>query len=555
VVKNLSSIGVYNVPVTATVQRSVGGVWTTVATLTSAPLSWQVDEDKSVTFQGPALTAANSTGVFRVVVTVPNDQNNANNSMSKAFTILLKQNAVIVSYNGANSQGIQNLDSVMVALNRLGVPFDTIDRNSPKGLPSSTIIDYTPWWTLVWAMGDPGVAPVSGQPTGQAAPTLQETDEITRYLNAGQTYAKKSMVIAGQNTAYYSSLGLNNPVTDTQWLQTTMHTRFVLNSPGSLWNGWIVGQQPAYWTYQDSLGIPTNPNNCEECSTPNLNAFLSPDVIMPSLSTPAVGPIVNGYAYTYGAYPTEGAGVSYYNPTINTVFYGFDWANPEQTRPTDTLENDLTSGATRTMAAAFAFFRGHAGTVLPINSMTASVQRVNGNAFISWNVIGQNNVARYDVEQQNQNSWTTLPNPVTAIDNQANYSYTQTGIDPTQSYTYRVAAVDESGAEMYSNTVELGPDPSEMGYTLGQSYPNPTPGVTEISFTLPVASQVSLRIIDVTGKIVNSDVTNVPYAAGSQSVKLDLSGLPNGSYLYEMIATGANGQSSTLSNKLTIEKN
>ena len=155
---------------------------------------------------------------------------------------------------------------------------------------------------------------------------------------------------------------------------------------------------------------------------------------------------------------------------------------------------------------------------------------------------------------QNQNNWSVIghANP---IDNQTAYSFTQVGNDPTLSYTYRISAVDESGAETYSNTIELAPDPSEMGFTLGQSYPNPSQGVTEISFTLPENSQVSIRIIDVTGKVVNTDVTNQPFAQGAQSVKLDLSGLPSGSYLYEMVANGADGQSVTLSNKLTIEKN
>jgi hypothetical protein len=37
-------------------------------------------------------------------------------------------------------------------------------------------------------------------------------------------------------------------------------------------------------------------------------------------------------------------------------------------------------------------------------------------------------------------------------------------------------------------------------------------------------------------------------------VKLDLTALPSGSYLYEMTATGADGRSATLSGKLTIEK-
>ncbi len=215
----------------------------------------------------------------------------------------------------------------------------------------------------------------------------------------------------------------------------------------------------------------------------------------------------------------------------------------------------MTSGTTRTLAAAFAFFRGHQGTVLPVDFVDATASYIPGstNALIKWDVATQKDVAMYNVEQQNQDNWSVIGH-VNPSDNETAYSFTQVGNDPTQSYTYRISAVDESGSETYSNTVELGPDPSEMGFTLGQSYPNPTPGVTEISFTLPEASQVSIRIIDVTGKVVNTDVTNVPFAAGSQTVKLDLSALPSGNYLYQMVATGADGQSATLSNKLSVEK-
>ncbi len=556
VVKNLSSVGVYNQSVTAKLERSVGDVWTTVYTSTSAPLTWQVAESKNVVFQGPALTPANSTGVFRVTVSAPNDQNNANNTQQKAFTILLKQNAALVSYNGATADGKQNRDSVMVALNRLGVPFDTIDRNAPKGLPNTTIIDYTPWWTLIWVGGDPGIAPVAGQPTGQGGLTLQETDEITRYLGAGLTYAKKSMVIAGQNIAYYNGFVMsNNPVTDTAWMQTTMHTKYVANSPVSgTYNGLIVGQQPAYWTFADSL---TRPTSTIGEGTTDLSGNLSPDVIKPALTTPLVGPIVNGWAYSYSTHPLtpndSGAGVSYYNPTINTVFYGFDWANPYQTKPAG--NGDTTSGTTRTLNAAFAFFRGHSGIILPIDNIAASGVRQGGNAVISWNVIGQKNVARYNVEQQIQNNWTVVGKPVTALDNESSYATTEYGIDPAQSYTYRVVGIDQTGAETYSNTVQLDPDPSELGFTLGASYPNPSAGLTNISFTLPEASQVTLRVMDVTGKVVNSDISNVSYAAGSQNVKLDLSSLPSGSYLYELVASGADGRSATLSGKLSIEKN
>jgi len=555
-VKNLSSQAVYSRMVTAVVQRATnGGAWTTIWTGNSAPLSWNVSETKAVIFQGPSLdTSLVHRSVYRITVSVPNDQDNVNNSQQKTFRVILKNNAVLVTYNGATPAGIRNLDSVKVALARLNIPYDLLDRNAPDGLSDSTDLDYTPWWTLVWVSGDPSLAPTSSDETnlytgvtGQGSLSFKETQEVERYLQQGRTYAKKSMVIAGQNIAYYNGyLTVNNSVTDPEWMQTYMHTTFVANSPVlGTYNGWIVGQQPAYWKYPDSLN-----------ST-------SPDVIKPSFATPLVGSEVTGFAYTYKTHPVtaadSGAGTTYYNTMVNTVFYGFDWADLAQTTPGGF--GDTTSGTTRAMAAAFAFFRSHAGILLPVEFVSATAQHEGqSDALIKWEIAGQKDVARYDVEQQvdggastAQPAWVTLSH-ADADPSTTKYAYTEANIDVTKSYTYRIVAVDQNGAKTYSNTIELGPDASEMGFTLSQNYPNPTTGQSEVTFTLPEAARVTLRVMDVTGKIVNADVTNVSYATGQQSVKLDLSTLANGSYVYEMIATGADGQSVTLSKKLTLQK-
>ena len=551
-VKNLSSVGVYNVPVTFTVQRSVNGLWTPFFTTTTAPMTWAVGETKNVAVQGPVLTALNDTGVFQVIVSVPADQNAANNTQTKAFRILLKQAAVLITYNGRTTAGVSNKNAAATALTNLGIPFDLLDRNAPAGLPMSTIIDYTPWWTIVWVSGNPDTAQVAGQPVGQGGLTLQETDEITRYLNAGQTYAKKDLVMAGQNIAFYNSLAYgvggmnNNGVTDTNFLQTTMHTKFVATTPitgGGYYAGRINGQQPIYWKFSDSIYSK------------------SPDVVKPALITPAVGPIVNGFAYSYAMHNAttndSGAGTSYYDPKVNTVFYGFDWADPIVTTPGGNA--DTTSGVTRTMAGAFAFFRSHAGTILPVTFVTENAVPAGSGALVTWTVADQKDVVQYDVEKQLGTSsdesanWSKV-GTVKAVSS-TDYSLVDGLIDHSQTYTYRIAAVDANGAKTYSNTVELGPDNTALGYTLGASYPNPTAGATEISFTLPVASQVTIRVLDVTGKIVNTEITNAQYSAGQQTAKLDLSALPSGSYIYEITATGTDGQTATLSNKLTVEKN
>ncbi len=546
-VKNLSSQAVFNRSVTAKVEAATnGGPWSTIYSSTTAPMTWDVNQAQNVVFQGPALTPnLVKNTVFRLTVSVPSDQNNPNNSQVKVFSIILKTQAVIVSYNGATPAGLANLAAVHTALNNLGIPYDSIDRNAPNGLAATTDVDYRPWWTLVWASGDPTIAPVAGQPTGQAGLSFKETDEINRYLSQGLSYAKKNLVIAGQNIAYWNGfVQVNNAVTDTAWLQGTMHTMFVANSPVSgTYIGKIVGQQPAYWKFPDSINSA------------------SPDVVKPSFFTPAVGPQVTGFAYSYATHPLtpndSGAGTTYYDNLVNTVFYGFDWSNPYMTTPAGA--GDTTSGVTRVLAGALSFFESHAGTILGVEFVNENAYHSGANtAAVTWEVSGQKDVAQYDVEQQasvvdGQPTWTKIGS-VNAVDNLNNYAFTATNIDAAQSYTFRIAAVDKSGAKTYSNNVELGPDASNLGFTLGQNYPNPTSGMTQISFTLPEASHVTVRVLDVTGKVVNSDVTNASFDAGQQAVQLDLSSLTSGSYVYELVATGSDGQTITLSKKLTIQK-
>ena len=201
-----------------------------------------------------------------------------------------------------------------LALERLGVPFDTLDRNQA----GSDTIDYTPYSVVIWSSGDPTMDVVPGEPSGQAGLSAREIAEVEKFLKTGTSDCKKSFVIAGQNIAYeHSSLMPNGISVDTEFLQSWLHVKFVADSPDSgIYRGRIVGQQPAYWTFADSM------------------ISSSPDVVKPALSTPRVGPIVNGWAYTYSKHPLtlsdSGAGISFYNPTINTAFYAFDWADPLQ---------------------------------------------------------------------------------------------------------------------------------------------------------------------------------------------------------------------------------
>lgn len=84
-----------------------------------------------------------------------------------------------------------------------------------------------------------------------------------------------------------------------------------------------------------------------------------------------------------------------------------------------------------------------------------------------------------------------------------------------------------------SNDVETTDQP--LGYSLSQNYPNPFNPSTQISYSIPVASEVTLNVYDVTGRRVQQLVSS-QQSAGTYSVSLNANNLSSGIYFYEIIA-------------------
>lgn len=72
---------------------------------------------------------------------------------------------------------------------------------------------------------------------------------------------------------------------------------------------------------------------------------------------------------------------------------------------------------------------------------------------------------------------------------------------------------------------------------LNQNMPNPSNGLTEISFSLPTEGQVVLSLYNILGEEVSS-LINETLTAGQHSVMVSTANLASGSYIYKMIANG-----------------
>ncbi|MDX1430365.1 MAG: T9SS type A sorting domain-containing protein [Rhodothermales bacterium] len=74
-------------------------------------------------------------------------------------------------------------------------------------------------------------------------------------------------------------------------------------------------------------------------------------------------------------------------------------------------------------------------------------------------------------------------------------------------------------------------------FALGQNYPNPFNPSTTISFSLPTAEDVKLRVFNVLGAHVETLVAG-PRTAGRYEVAWDASRLASGIYFYRLEAGG-----------------
>ncbi len=85
-------------------------------------------------------------------------------------------------------------------------------------------------------------------------------------------------------------------------------------------------------------------------------------------------------------------------------------------------------------------------------------------------------------------------------------------------------------------------------YELSQNYPNPFNPTTNITFTLPEASSVSLKVYDAIGQEV-ATLVNSEMSAGKFTVQFDAGNLASGTYVYELRA-GSN----VITNKMMLMK-
>lgn len=115
-----------------------------------------------------------------------------------------------------------------------------------------------------------------------------------------------------------------------------------------------------------------------------------------------------------------------------------------------------------------------------------------------------------------------------------------------------------NGGEVYNVFVDTNDVPLAIGnnntpaeFSLEQNYPNPFNPETKISFSLPEAGFVTIKLYDLLGREVML-LANRNYSAGSYSTRLNAAGLGSGIYFYTLEARTLSGRIFKDTKKLSL---
>jgi hypothetical protein len=112
------------------------------------------------------------------------------------------------------------------------------------------------------------------------------------------------------------------------------------------------------------------------------------------------------------------------------------------------------------------------------------------------------------------------------------YSFTEKNLMAGK-YKYRLKQIDNNGTFTYSKEIEVAINTTPDSYALYQNYPNPFNPATTITYQIPQAGFVTLKVYDAIGSEA-ATLVNQQQEAGSYNITFDGSKLNSGVYFYTL---------------------
>ena len=179
----------------------------------------------------------------------------------------------------------------------------------------------------------------------------------------------------------------------------------------------------------------------------------------------------------------------------------------------------------------------HYNDIVPVELNSFSGYASGNVVSLNWITATELNNSGFQVERKSESTqWSNVgfvQGHGTTSESQY-YSFVDGNLRPG-TYSYRLKQVDYNGAYKYyelGETMEAGVINS---FDLSQNYPNPFNPATSITWQIPAASHVVLKVYNLLGKEI-AVLVNGEKPAGSYETEFNASNLPSGTYFYTLQA-------------------
>lgn len=159
---------------------------------------------------------------------------------------------------------------------------------------------------------------------------------------------------------------------------------------------------------------------------------------------------------------------------------------------------------------------------LPVTLTDFIAQNNTENVLLKWNVTSETSFKQYEVERSTEGNNFVKIGTVLG-QNLANYNFTDYSAKGNSILYYRLKMIDIDGRFKYSDVVVVRFGGSSNSTLI---FPNPTNGLTKLSFAAPLLEASQIAVYDFSGRLVKQSKITI----GTTTANLDLSGLTGGKY-------------------------
>jgi hypothetical protein len=209
---------------------------------------------------------------------------------------------------------------------------------------------------------------------------------------------------------------------------------------------------------------------------------------------------------------------------------------------------------TQYAAQSGGFYKLDAPWFVPVELTNYTASLINKDIILNWTTATEINNKGFEIEQSfdklNFNTIGFVPGFGTTTESKS-YSFKISGA-PSGAQYYRLKQIDLDGTFKHYNSIEVDV-PVIKEFALYQNHPNPFNPSTTISYSLPVESNVSIKLFNILGQQV-ATITNSDFQAGNQKIEFNAQDLSSGTYIYTLEARGTDGRNFISTKKMILLK-